>query len=233
MWGDTSAAPQMRPARHPTIPTCEWPVSHPLLPLAICGACSRCIPSPPPHDFSAPKHPCVPEQADDCARRPDCIYILCYDFNYFFSHFFFRLPIAGCLSFPFPSSSPCLFEKVIAGVPSPSIAWYKNGRQLFSNRFVHIQEGRLAIRSADESDAGTYACKAENLAGSEIKPLTLGIGSSFSICPFPHSPACQFLSFPKVLPQSCQVQALSMSKSSGPPRCSVAPEAYQSRRCFG
>lgn len=33
------------------------------------------------------------------------------------------------------------------------------------------------IQNADESDAGIYACKAENLAGSEIKPITLGIGS--------------------------------------------------------
>jgi hypothetical protein len=69
--------------------------------------------------------------------------------------------------------------RVTLGVPEPKVLWFKDGRQLGSDRFMQIQGGRLTIRSADESDAGTYACKAENLAGSEIKPITLGIGSKW------------------------------------------------------
>uniref|UniRef100_A0A914H3L7 Ig-like domain-containing protein n=1 Tax=Globodera rostochiensis TaxID=31243 RepID=A0A914H3L7_GLORO len=77
--------------------------------------------------------------------------------------------------------------RAISGVPTPKIHWFKDGRQLTSDRFLHIQEGRLTIRNADESDAGTYACKAENLAGSEIKPITLGIGSAPTIMAGPDS----------------------------------------------
>uniref|UniRef100_A0A915CRG9 Ig-like domain-containing protein n=1 Tax=Ditylenchus dipsaci TaxID=166011 RepID=A0A915CRG9_9BILA len=75
--------------------------------------------------------------------------------------------------------------RVIVGTPAPKISWYKNGREIASDRYLVIQEGRLTIRTAEESDAGTYACKAENMAGSDIKPVSLAIGSAPSIVPSP------------------------------------------------
>ncbi|KAL3078999.1 hypothetical protein niasHS_014781 [Heterodera schachtii] len=77
--------------------------------------------------------------------------------------------------------------RVISGVPTPKIEWFKDGQHLAPNKFINIQGGRLTIRHADESDAGIYSCKAQNLAGTDIKPLTLGIGSVPSIVPGPDS----------------------------------------------
>uniref|UniRef100_A0A915MGL1 Ig-like domain-containing protein n=1 Tax=Meloidogyne javanica TaxID=6303 RepID=A0A915MGL1_MELJA len=78
--------------------------------------------------------------------------------------------------------------QVISGIPPPTIVWWKDGRQLFNDRYIQIQEGgRLTIPRADISDAGTYACKAENIAGSAIKPLTLGVGSPPTILPSPET----------------------------------------------
>lgn len=36
--------------------------------------------------------------------------------------------------------------KILSGIPTPKILWYKDGREIRSDRYMVIQEGRLTIR---------------------------------------------------------------------------------------
>lgn len=76
--------------------------------------------------FSASEHPCIPEQRN--VREGRCggvglsglsILITLITLHHF---------------------------KVIRGVPAPQIVWFKDGLQLFPDRFLHIQDGRVTIK---------------------------------------------------------------------------------------
>ncbi|KAM3933294.1 matrix-remodeling-associated protein 5 [Leptodactylus fuscus] len=67
------------------------------------------------------------------------------------------------------------------GIPQPDIIWIlPNGTQINSgnhlHRMFHRQDGTLHIGSTAAADAGTYRCRAVNVAGSADRMVTLQIG---------------------------------------------------------
>ncbi|CAF0918592.1 unnamed protein product [Brachionus calyciflorus] len=53
------------------------------------------------------------------------------------------------------------FECKAIGFPSPSIQWFKDGRQLFSEKYIQSENGSsLMINGPNENDVGTYECVA-------------------------------------------------------------------------
>ena len=60
-------------------------------------------------------------------------------------------------------------------MPEPIISWERNGVgiALESMRFVQTQSGTLRIRQPTAQDSGTYTCKAQNIAGSDLTQTRL------------------------------------------------------------
>ncbi|CAI5454959.1 unnamed protein product [Caenorhabditis angaria] len=75
--------------------------------------------------------------------------------------------------------------KVLQGKPTPKIRWLRNGKELFiqNDKYIRINEGHLHISGAQDSDAGTYSCVAENMAGKDSGTVDLTIGRMPSIVP--------------------------------------------------
>uniref|UniRef100_A0A182RNC5 Uncharacterized protein n=1 Tax=Anopheles funestus TaxID=62324 RepID=A0A182RNC5_ANOFN len=57
------------------------------------------------------------------------------------------------------------FNCTVAGNPTPTVIWYKNGRELTSNYIVHYNYPMLHINTLDPEDEGLYQCMARNAAG--------------------------------------------------------------------
>jgi hypothetical protein len=66
---------------------------------------------------------------------------------------------------------------VIAGAPVPTIKWLRNGREVTEFRYVRVDGGRLTIQGAQDADAGTYSCVAENIAGRVDGQVQIDVGS--------------------------------------------------------
>ncbi|KAI6172894.1 EGF-like domain-containing protein [Aphelenchoides besseyi] len=75
--------------------------------------------------------------------------------------------------------------RVLQGVPKPTIKWFKNDRELYPNSALQLDYDRLTIPNAQESDAGSYSCRAENIAGSYTDQKTIDVGVSPTIVPSP------------------------------------------------
>jgi len=64
-----------------------------------------------------------------------------------------------------------VFLCVAKGKPRPTIVWYKDGRELFGHRYLHISQywrgkhrikSKMEIDPATQGDAGIYECHANN-----------------------------------------------------------------------
>ncbi|GMT31155.1 hypothetical protein PFISCL1PPCAC_22452 [Pristionchus fissidentatus] len=78
----------------------------------------------------------------------------------------------------------CIVE---SGEPAPSILWFRNNREVMqsSHEYVKIEGNRLHISGAQDADAGSYSCVAENMAGRDIEVVKVQVGSIPSIVPSP------------------------------------------------
>lgn len=67
--------------------------------------------------------------------------------------------------------SSALLECKVSGSPPISVAWFRNGLKLVSGEKHQISFSDnlciLEVNSLSDSDAGTYTCKATNIAGSD------------------------------------------------------------------
>ncbi|XP_076859373.1 hemicentin-1 isoform X2 [Brachyhypopomus gauderio] len=72
-----------------------------------------------------------------------------------------------------PAVLPCEVE----GRPAPSITWLKDGSPVVSSSLLTYAQGGRALRLASvrTEDAGTYTCRAKNLAGTAQTHYTLSI----------------------------------------------------------
>ncbi|XP_021050559.1 hemicentin-2 [Mus pahari] len=68
-----------------------------------------------------------------------------------------------------PFLKPVTLQCVGAGVPTPSLRWWKDGVA------VATTGGKLQIEKADLRDEGVYTCSATNLAGESKKDVTLKV----------------------------------------------------------
>jgi len=64
-----------------------------------------------------------------------------------------------------------VFLCVAKGKPRPNIVWYKDGRELYGHRYLHIRQfwrgkhrikSKMEIDPATQGDAGIYECHANN-----------------------------------------------------------------------
>ena len=53
-----------------------------------------------------------------------------------------------------------------AGVPAPTVTWYKQGEQLRNSRYLTVAGDTITIEDVRRVDGGTYLCRAENSEGS-------------------------------------------------------------------
>ncbi|KAI8779431.1 hemicentin-1, partial [Biomphalaria glabrata] len=65
----------------------------------------------------------------------------------------------------------------VSGIPFPTISWLKDGKELVKGTKVQILSNGLLLRISDaqEEDAGTYSCVAENTAGKDKVNMELAI----------------------------------------------------------
>uniref|UniRef100_A0A1I7X4J4 Ig-like domain-containing protein n=1 Tax=Heterorhabditis bacteriophora TaxID=37862 RepID=A0A1I7X4J4_HETBA len=66
---------------------------------------------------------------------------------------------------------------ILDGTPQPHLQWFRNGRELLqsSNEYMRINGGHLSILGAQDADAGTYSCVAENIAGRDIGVVKVAV----------------------------------------------------------
>uniref|UniRef100_A0A914UY04 Ig-like domain-containing protein n=1 Tax=Plectus sambesii TaxID=2011161 RepID=A0A914UY04_9BILA len=76
---------------------------------------------------------------------------------------------------------------VTAGFPTPTMTWYRGGREINAFRYISVEGGRLTIQGAQDNDAGTYTCVADNIAGRAQGQLIVDVGSIPSIVPSPET----------------------------------------------
>ncbi|WKY14387.1 hypothetical protein Q1695_000159 [Nippostrongylus brasiliensis] len=78
---------------------------------------------------------------------------------------------------------------ILESAPFPQIHWFREGRELLnhSNHHIVIDGTHLEITEVQTSDAGSYSCVAENIAGREIGVVKLAVGSMPSIVPSPET----------------------------------------------
>ncbi|VDK83743.1 unnamed protein product, partial [Litomosoides sigmodontis] len=74
---------------------------------------------------------------------------------------------------------------VVRGNPKPQIAWFRGGREISSSKYITIDENKLIIQGVQDSDAGSYTCTAQNLAGRDSGIINLDVGSMPTIIPTP------------------------------------------------
>ena len=67
------------------------------------------------------------------------------------------------------------FAVQVAGVPTPSIVWYQDGKELVSDYSLEIAgDGSLTIHSVEPRHGGTYKLVVTNQAGSMDKTVKVG-----------------------------------------------------------
>ncbi|KAM3729106.1 Hemicentin-1 [Dirofilaria immitis] len=76
---------------------------------------------------------------------------------------------------------------IMRGNPKPKITWYRGGREVPSYRYITIDENKLTIQGVQDSDAGSYTCIAQNLAGRDSGIINLDVGSMPTIVPTPET----------------------------------------------
>ncbi|EJD76713.1 CBR-HIM-4 protein [Loa loa] len=76
----------------------------------------------------------------------------------------------------------CVIEQ---GNPKPKITWFRGGHEVPSYRYITIDENKLTIQGVQDSDAGSYTCVAQNLAGRDLGIINLDVGSMPTIVPTP------------------------------------------------
>lgn len=71
------------------------------------------------------------------------------------------------------------------GTPTPTISWYKNGKQIRSNaRFEVGSDGSLSIRRVNRRDAGTFEVRAVNSVGRDSDTVRVQVaGEAYSTSP--------------------------------------------------
>ena len=63
-----------------------------------------------------------------------------------------------------------------SGVPTPSVAWTKDGQEIPSGGKYKVQDdSSLVIVKADEYDSGQYTCIADSVAGKDSKSSTVQV----------------------------------------------------------
>lgn len=71
------------------------------------------------------------------------------------------------------TSNAARFDARVIGNPAPTVAWYKDDKEITPNKFPHmkiLQEGdlhSLLITEGHLDDAGIYKCVAKNSAGQD------------------------------------------------------------------
>ncbi|CAG9531886.1 unnamed protein product [Cercopithifilaria johnstoni] len=75
--------------------------------------------------------------------------------------------------------------KIEHGNPKPKISWFRGGREIQSHRYITIDQNKLMIEGVQDSDAGSYTCIAQNLAGRDSGIINLDVGSMPTIVPTP------------------------------------------------
>lgn len=60
-----------------------------------------------------------------------------------------------------------LFTCQVSGDPRPEVSWMKNSNEILSSdqKYHILDDGSLKIDSPDETDLGTFECKAKNPLG--------------------------------------------------------------------
>uniref|UniRef100_A0A0R3RPN4 Hemicentin-1-like n=1 Tax=Elaeophora elaphi TaxID=1147741 RepID=A0A0R3RPN4_9BILA len=72
---------------------------------------------------------------------------------------------------------------IVRGNPTPKITWFRGGRELRSYRYITIDQNKITIQGVQDSDAGSYTCVAQNLAGRDLGIVNLDVGSMPTIVP--------------------------------------------------
>ena len=63
-----------------------------------------------------------------------------------------------------------------SGVPTPTVAWTKDGQEIPSgSRYTVQDDGSLLISEADEEDNARYTCSADNVAGKDSASSTVQV----------------------------------------------------------
>ena len=63
-----------------------------------------------------------------------------------------------------------------SGVPTPSVAWTKDGQEIpIGGKYKLEDDGSLVISEADGDDNGQYTCTADSVAGKDSKSSTVQI----------------------------------------------------------
>ncbi|XP_046985732.1 hemicentin-1-like [Schistocerca americana] len=65
---------------------------------------------------------------------------------------------------------------LITGIPTPTVHWYRNGKELIYSESEEKNFGMLKILSVDIADSGEYICSAENHLASAEGSLWLNVG---------------------------------------------------------
>ncbi|VBB32471.1 unnamed protein product, partial [Acanthocheilonema viteae] len=74
---------------------------------------------------------------------------------------------------------------IVHGNPKPIVTWFREGREVRSYKYIMIDQNKLTIQGVQDSDAGSYTCVAQNLAGRDLGIINLDVGSMPTIVPTP------------------------------------------------
>lgn len=94
----------------------------------------------------------------------------------------FTTPVIGKIV---DQNTTVILEGIIDGMPSPSVVWTKNGKDItFSDKISskwEFNKASLEIKDTNTTDAGRYTCTAMNDAGTAISTADLVVRSEFHI----------------------------------------------------
>lgn len=62
-----------------------------------------------------------------------------------------------------------------AGIPPPSIAWYRAGERIYADDRHEVTGNKLVIDNLDVLDTDRYTCVAKNMAGMATATSTLKV----------------------------------------------------------
>lgn len=86
-----------------------------------------------------------------------------------------------------PEGSMARFDCVVSGQPNPDMFWYRDGTEIFDDRYHKIVINEAGINSlifdmTSRSDSGLYTCVASNAAGKDQFQVRLNVLRKSKYC---------------------------------------------------